>query len=165
MSGPHPPKHLRPCPLIHAQYMLGNQLISLHFEVSLSGEGTLKTPIRFVSPFFGFHHSRITTTLTYHTGRCLPKSSILCGFSKVLALPQHHHFRMNFINELLFSFNWKRYGGKRGLFFSFSFSKERSFFFFFQKGEEEKIFFTHALSPPPPPQKTKITLLEIAMYL
>lgn len=89
--------------------MLGNPLISLQFEVPLSGEGTVRTLVRFVSPFCCFHHSWVTVTLTYHTGKHLPKSSIFCGFSKVLALAWSHHFIMDFINWFLFSSIYKKY--------------------------------------------------------
>ena len=92
--------------------MPSNQLISLQFEVSLWGKGRANALIRFVSPFSCFHHSWRITTLAYRTGRCLPKSAILRGLSKVLALVYHHHLTINFKNEFLFSFSEKGYGGR-----------------------------------------------------
>lgn len=55
---------------------------------------------------------------------------------------------MNFINELLFSFSYRRYGEKETVFILLM--KH-----LFQKGEEGKMPFTHSLTPPLPPPKTK----------
>lgn len=146
------------CPLVHARRMPGNQLISLQFEVSLWGEGTVSTRIRFVSPFNCFNHSWRIVTLAYRTGTCLPKSSVLHGLSKVLALVHHHHLTMNFKNEFLFSFS-EEYGGRYvefGVWGWFVFCLLQRGLFLLQKEDEEK----YTLYPLPllPPV---ILLLEI----
>ena len=136
--------------------MPSNQLISLQFEVSLWGKGRANALIRFVSPFSCFHHSWRITTLAYRTGRCLPKSAILRGLSKVLALVYHHHLTINFKNEFLFSFSEKGYGGRYvefGVWGWFVFC----LFICFNEGS----FFTLYPLPLLPPGTPPILLLEI----
>lgn len=142
--------------------MPGNQLIYLQFEVSLWGEGTVSTSIRFVCPFSCFHHSWRNMTLAYRTGRCLPKSSILRGLSKVLALVYHHHLTMNFKNELFFSFNGKGYGGRYvefgvwGWFVFCLFASTRALSS--PKGGLRKIYPSPTPSPPPSHPSSRDTI-------
>lgn len=130
--------------------MPGNQLISLQFEVSLWGEGKVSTPIRFVSPFSCFNHSWRIMTLAYRTGRCLPKSSVLHGLSKVLALVYHHHLTMNLKMNFYF-LSMKGMGEDMwslefwvGL-FSVCFNEGS---FFSKRRTKKNIHFTHSLSFP-----------------
>lgn len=161
--GPYLPENPGLCPPVHAWHMPGNQLISLQFEVSLWGEGRVSTPIKFVTPFSCFHHSWRIMTLAYHTGKCLRKSAILHGLSKVLALVYHHHLTINFKNEFLFSFSEKGYGGRYvefgvwGWFVFCLFASVRDLSS--PKGGLRKIY--PLPTPSPLPSHTPILLLEI----